>query len=229
MNTTLTSITRDFHTTLASTEWVVLGYLLSLAVCIPCSGWLGDRFGTRRVYLCGPVPVHRRFGPVRHRALPRRAHLLPYRAGHRRRLPRARRPGDALPNVSGGPAGTRRRAWWPSVPVSVRRRGPVLGGVLVTELSWRWCFYVNLPFGILALIDRAAVPARAPGAVPGRLRRCRASCSPVCGLAMFLYCHQRVAHPRVGEPDDHRRPGAAGVGGHRRARSSSSCTSRSPC
>src|SRR5688572_10857825 len=32
-------------------EWVVTGYLLSLAVWIPASGWLGDRFGTKRMFL----------------------------------------------------------------------------------------------------------------------------------------------------------------------------------
>src|SRR4051812_39804213 len=32
-------------------EWVVTGYLLSLAVWIPASGWLGDRFGTKRIFM----------------------------------------------------------------------------------------------------------------------------------------------------------------------------------
>src|SRR4029077_3475944 len=30
--------------------------------------------------------------------------------------------------------------------------GPVLGGLLVTELSWRWVFYVNVPIGVLAIV-----------------------------------------------------------------------------
>ena len=47
----LPAIARDFHADNASIKWVVVGYLLSLAVWIPASGWMGDRFGTRRVLL----------------------------------------------------------------------------------------------------------------------------------------------------------------------------------
>jgi len=42
---------RDFHVNADSIEWVVTGYLLGLAVFIPASGWIGDRIGTKRVFL----------------------------------------------------------------------------------------------------------------------------------------------------------------------------------
>src|SRR6267154_3733059 len=45
------ALARDFHATTTSIEWVVLGYLLSLAIWIPASGWIGDRFGTKKVFL----------------------------------------------------------------------------------------------------------------------------------------------------------------------------------
>jgi MFS family permease len=51
VNVALPSIGRSLHATSSSIEWVVVGYLLSLAMWIPASGWLGDRFGTKRVYL----------------------------------------------------------------------------------------------------------------------------------------------------------------------------------
>src|SRR2546423_10963430 len=51
VNVALPTLQREFHTTTASVEWVVLGYLLSLAVWIPASGWIGDRFGTKKVFL----------------------------------------------------------------------------------------------------------------------------------------------------------------------------------
>src|SRR4051812_16458853 len=51
VNVALPDLGREFHADTASIEWIVLGYLLSLALWIPASGWLGDRFGTRRVFL----------------------------------------------------------------------------------------------------------------------------------------------------------------------------------
>ena len=49
VNVALPTLGRDFHS--GNAEWVVLGYTLSLAVWIPASGWLGDRFGTKRMFL----------------------------------------------------------------------------------------------------------------------------------------------------------------------------------
>src|ERR1700733_7150931 len=45
--TALPSVARNFHESLAAAQWVTLSYLLSLAVFVPSSGWIGDRFGTR--------------------------------------------------------------------------------------------------------------------------------------------------------------------------------------
>ena len=44
-NVALPTLARDFHATTTAVAWVATGYLLSVAVCIPVSGWLGDRFG----------------------------------------------------------------------------------------------------------------------------------------------------------------------------------------
>src|SRR5260221_14596641 len=51
VNVALPTLGRDFHASTVSIEWGVLGYLLSLAVWIPASGWVGDRPGTRRGFL----------------------------------------------------------------------------------------------------------------------------------------------------------------------------------
>jgi MFS family permease len=53
--TALPSLAREFHQSLAAAQWVTLSYLLSLAVLVPSSGWIGDRFGTRRTYLAALV------------------------------------------------------------------------------------------------------------------------------------------------------------------------------
>src|SRR6266513_2410484 len=149
VNVALPDLGREFHASTASIEWIVLGYLLSLAVWIPASGWIGDRIGTRRVFLfaLGMFTLAS--------ALCGQAHSLGELVAFR-----------VLQGVGGGmlvPVGTamlfrsfppieRAKAstvlFVPTVLAPVL--GPVLGGWLVTDVSWRWIFYVNLPVGVLA-------------------------------------------------------------------------------
>ena len=52
VNVALPTFGRDFHTTSNTTlEWTITGYLLSLAIWIPASGWIGDRVGTKKTFL----------------------------------------------------------------------------------------------------------------------------------------------------------------------------------
>src|SRR5215211_6901863 len=51
VNVALPTLGEEFDASNTTLEWVVTGYLLSLAVFIPASGWLGDRFGTKRIFL----------------------------------------------------------------------------------------------------------------------------------------------------------------------------------
>ena len=51
VNVALPAIAEDFGVNDSSIQWIVTGYLLSLAVWIPVSGWLGDTFGTKRVFI----------------------------------------------------------------------------------------------------------------------------------------------------------------------------------
>lgn len=51
VNVALPTLSREFNTDTGTIEWVVTGYLWSLALWIPTSGWIGDRFGTRKTFL----------------------------------------------------------------------------------------------------------------------------------------------------------------------------------
>ena len=66
VNVAIPALGREFAT--ENAEWVVLGYTLSLAVWIPASGWLGDRFGTKTHVHVRVRRVRRRFAAVRVRA-----------------------------------------------------------------------------------------------------------------------------------------------------------------
>jgi EmrB/QacA subfamily drug resistance transporter len=149
--TALPSVARDFHVSLADAQWVTLSYLLTLAMMVPCSGWIGDRFGTRRTYLialvlftgasalCGlsgsltELVVFRILQGIGGGLIIPVGQAMLFRTFPPAR--RARATGLVLLGSSLGPA-----------------TGPVLGGVLTTFLSWRWCFFVNVPFGTIVLI-----------------------------------------------------------------------------
>ncbi|MSX16677.1 MAG: MFS transporter, partial [Actinobacteria bacterium] len=51
INTAIPTLANDFSATPATMEWVILGYLLSLAIFIPSSGCIGDKFGTKKTFL----------------------------------------------------------------------------------------------------------------------------------------------------------------------------------
>src|SRR5918912_2790357 len=55
INVALDRLGSELHTSIADIQWVVTGYLLSLAAVIPISGWAGRRFGAKRVYLTSLV------------------------------------------------------------------------------------------------------------------------------------------------------------------------------
>src|SRR5438067_6836330 len=50
-NVAVPTLARSFAASTTTIEWVITGYLLSLALFIPVSGWAGDRFGTKRVFI----------------------------------------------------------------------------------------------------------------------------------------------------------------------------------
>src|ERR1700710_172102 len=55
VNIALDDLSHDLHSSLASIQWVVTGYLLALAAVIPITGWAAKRFGSRRLYLVALV------------------------------------------------------------------------------------------------------------------------------------------------------------------------------
>jgi EmrB/QacA subfamily drug resistance transporter len=148
VNVAIPSMGRELRTDNA--EWVVLGYTLSLAVWIPTSGWLGDRFGTKRTFMFALVAFT--FGSLLCGSAQTIGQLIAFRV---------------IQGVGGGmltPVGLAMlfRAFPPNerarastiimIPTLVAPAlGPVLGGLIVTHVNWRWIFLVNVPIGMVAL------------------------------------------------------------------------------
>ncbi len=149
VNVAIPDFGREFNTQKA--EWVALGYTVSLAVWVPASGWLGDRFGTKRVFLFALAAFTS-------------GSLLCATAGSIGQLVTYR----IIQGVGGGmltpvgiamlfrafpPAERARAAVFIMVPtMAAPALGPVLGGLLVTHASWHWIFLINLPVGVAGFL-----------------------------------------------------------------------------
>lgn len=158
VNVGIDALSERFGTSPAVTAWVATGYLLAVAVAIPLTAWAVDRHGARRMWLLGlalftagslasglawDMPsliafrVVQGFGggmlePIMLTLLARAAG--PERVGRVMGLM-----GIVIPL---GPV-----------------LGPILGGLILDNLDWRWMFLVNLPIGLVALLlSSTAIP-----------------------------------------------------------------------
>jgi EmrB/QacA subfamily drug resistance transporter len=167
VNVALPTMSRYFGVPVASVSGVVTAYLVTLAVAMPVSGWVGDRFGARSVML-GSIGLFT-FAS----ALCGMATSLPQLVAFR-----------AVQGIGGGlliPVGMAMmfRAFGLAERIRANRLlivptlmapalGPVVGGLLVDGLSWRWIFFINLPVGAAALLFGALFLPRGSEHLPGR-------------------------------------------------------------
>jgi EmrB/QacA subfamily drug resistance transporter len=150
VNVALETLSRELDAPLNTIQWVSTGYMLALAVVIPLTGWMSERFGAKKVWmvsvalfgvgsaLCGLAwsagsliffRVLQGFGggmimPVGMSVLAQTAG--PHRLGRVMAV-------IGVPTLLG--------------PIF----GPVIGGLIVDNASWRWIFFVNIPIGVVAL------------------------------------------------------------------------------
>ncbi len=151
VNVALPTIGRDFGIPPTAVDGIVIAYLVSLAVFIPASGWLGDRFGGKRVLMTAIVVFT--LGSALCGLAQNISELVFFRviqgAGGGMLAP----VGMAMLYRVFPPAERIRAASILTIGTTLAPAiGPVLGGLLVTSLSWRWVFFVNVPIGIAALM-----------------------------------------------------------------------------
>jgi EmrB/QacA subfamily drug resistance transporter len=159
VNVALNTLARQFHTKLATVQWVATGYTLALATVIPLAGWAADRFGTKRLYLMTITLF------VSGSALAGLAWntetLIFFRVlqglGGGMLMP----VGMTILTRAAGPDRVGRIMGVIGVPMLIGPiLGPILGGWLVDSLSWRWIFFINLPIGVAALLISTRVLPR---------------------------------------------------------------------
>ncbi len=174
VNVALPTIGRDLGASTSSLQWILNGYLLTLASLILIGGSLGDRYGRRGVFvlggglftiasaLCAIAPssgalVAARFLQGVGGALLTPGSLAMIESGFRR---------EDRPRAIGA---------WSGLTGVAAALGPLLGGYLVSAVSWRAIFLINAPIGVYVVIAARKVPetrdrsARGPLDIRGAL------------------------------------------------------------
>jgi len=151
VNVALATLGRELHSSITEVQWVITGYLLSLAAVIPVTGWAARRFGAKQVYLSSLVLFTA--GSALCATATSTPELVAFRvlqgAGGGMIMPLAmlimaqvagpQRIGRVMPIVS-----------MPAMLAPIL--GPVVGGLILENLHWSWIFLVNVPIGVVAFI-----------------------------------------------------------------------------
>ncbi|WP_201403778.1 DHA2 family efflux MFS transporter permease subunit [Kaistia sp. 32K] len=151
LSTALPTMARSFGVSPLDMSVALTGYLLSLAIFIPASGWIADRFGARNVF-CAAIAIF-----MAGSLMCAQAHNLPFLVlarmlqglGGAMMVPVGR-----LVILKTVPRSDFVSAMaWVMVPALIGPViGPMVGGFIVTYLDWRWIFYVNLPLGLIGIL-----------------------------------------------------------------------------
>src|SRR5262249_13353079 len=162
VNVALPTLGHALNTTVSTSQWTITGYLLALAIALPASGWLTDHSGGKKLWLStltlfvlgsalaglswniDSLIVFRIFQGAAAGILTPLLIILLLRMAK----------GTSLGSLMA-------IATLPAVIVPVL--GPVVGGLIIGSLDWRWIFYVNVPICIIgALLAWWKLPADEP-------------------------------------------------------------------
>ncbi|HEY0250288.1 MAG TPA: MFS transporter, partial [Kofleriaceae bacterium] len=151
VNVALTNMQNAFGATLTQVSWVVSSYAVANVIILPLTAWLGARFGKKRYFiwslagfvfasaLCGMAPnlptliAARVLQGLMGGGLLAKAQAILF---------------ETFPKSEQAAA----QGFFGIIVIAGPTIGPTLGGYLVTNVSWRWIFYINLPIGIAAIL-----------------------------------------------------------------------------
>lgn len=162
VNVALSEMQATLGATLAQVSWVVSGYGIANVIILPLSAWLGERFGKKNYFLFSLV------GFTLASILCGFAHTLPLLVVAR-----------VLQGLTGGGLLAKAQSilfetfpkeeqamaqgFFAAIVIAGPAIGPTLGGYIVTNIGWRWIFFINVPIGIAAvMLVMSALPKDPP-------------------------------------------------------------------
>ncbi|MWK35478.1 DHA2 family efflux MFS transporter permease subunit [Actinomadura sp. J1-007] len=161
VNVGIEAVAGEFGSPLATVQWVSAGYLLAVSAVMPLSGWAAERFGAGRMWtvsvalfvlgsaLCGMAWSA--------------GSLIVFRVLQGVGGGMIQPLGQAMIARAAGPSRIGRVMGITVLPLTFAPvAGPVLGGVILQHLDWRWMFLVNVPVGLVTLLLAARVLPKDP-------------------------------------------------------------------
>jgi EmrB/QacA subfamily drug resistance transporter len=150
VNVALETLSRELNASLSTIQWVSTGYMLALAIVIPLTGWMSERFGSKRVWMTSVALFG--IGSALCGFAWSAESLIAFRIlqgfGGGMIMP----VGMSLLTQTAGPTRVGRVMSVIGVPTLLGPiLGPVIGGLIVDSTSWRWIFFVNIPIALIAL------------------------------------------------------------------------------
>ena len=185
VNVAIPTLGEELGASISTIQWVLTGYMLAFASVIPLAGWLTERFGAKQVWLASLALFL--LGSALAAAAWSIGSLIAFRVvqglGAGTILP----VGQTMLAQAAGPQRMGRVMSVIGVPMLLGPiLGPVIGGAIVDEVSWRWIFLVNLPVGAVAIaLAHRLLPDAHPQLGQRLDLRGLALLSP--GIALFLY------------------------------------------
>ena len=150
INVALPQMAGNLNATTDEIAWVSTGYILSNVVVLPMTAWLSQPVRAQELPVVLDPALHRLLVLLRHVADADPAGRLAHRAGSGRRGAAVHGAGDAAAGLPQGAAGMVQTIFILGIVVAPTV-GPTLGGIITDNYHWPWCFFINIPIGLVSV------------------------------------------------------------------------------